>query len=193
MLPDNTLSTTPMPSQFIGARASVFPDRIDYMEGPIALRDPNKGLEYQIWTAEAVADFVEDWIELSAPNTQPVRIYTGDGITEVSLAFDQNGAPVVAFIEAGTAKLLWYDASLNDYVTTALAGNIANVRVALDDIRPSQALVSGVIMAYLKDGKLHYRQQRDRYGVERLLDNRVWNALIRIGRGANYRFQFQVV
>ena len=193
MLPDNTLSAEPVPGQFLGARASVFPDKIDYIEGPIQLSNANEGLEYQIWTAEALADFVEDSIYLSAPNTPPIRIYTGNGITEVSLAFDHAGAAVVAFIEAGVAKLLWYDSVVNDYVVSIINGNVTNVRVALDDLRRSQAKNSDVILAYLKNGQLHYRQQRDRYEVEMLLDSRVWNALIRIGRGDNLRFQFQVV
>lgn len=191
-LPENVLSTTAVPSAFIGARAVVYPGLVDYMDGGVAIQDPSRGLDFQVWAAAVKSNFVEDWIELSAPNTPAFTVYTGIGITEVSLSFDQNMQPAIAFVEAGTAKLTWYDTTVAEMVVTEIPGNVSNPRVALDDIRPSQSAVSDIILAYLKDGALYYRQQRDRYTIERTLDPGPWSALIRTGMGSNYRFQFQV-
>ena len=192
-LPDNILSSEPVPGYFLGARAQVFPDYIDYMDGGVAIQDPSLGLDYQVWTAEIVKDILEDNIMLSAPTFPATSIYTGDDITEVSLAFDQNMQPAVAFVEAGVAKLLWYDTTVSDLVVTVIPGNVKNPRVALDDTRQFNLANSDIILAYIKDGALYYRQQRDRYQIERQLNSGPWIALKRIGMGSGYRFQFQVV
>lgn len=192
-LPDNRLSTEPVPGYFLGARAQVFPDYIDYMDGGVGIQDPSLGLNYQTWTAEIVEDIVEDRIVLSAPTYPATAIYTGDDITEVSLAFDQNMQPAVAFMEAGVAKMLWYDTTIQELVVTEIPGNVSHPRVAFDDTRSFNLANADVILAYIRDGALYYRQQRDRYGIERQLSSGPWIALVRIGIGSGYRFQFQVV
>lgn len=192
-LPEDKLSSTPAPGYFLGARAQVFPDYIDYMDGGVALNDPSLGLNYQTWTAEIVEDIIEDRIMLSAPTFPPQAIYTGDDITEVSLAFDQNMQPAVAFMEAGVAKLLWYDTTASEMVVTVIPGNVTHPRVALDDNREFNRVNSDIILAYIRDGALYYRQQRDRYAIERQLSSGPWIALKRIGMGSGLRFQFQVV
>jgi len=192
-LPGDALSSTPVPGYFLGARAQVFPDYIDYADGGVGIQDPSLGLDYQVWTAEIVEDIIEDRIMLSAPTFPPQAIYTGDDITEVSLAFDQNMNVCVAFVEAGMAKLLWYDTTVNQLVVTELGAGVSHPRVALDDSREFNRANSDVILAYIKDGALYYRQQRDRYQIERQLSSGPWIALVRIGMGSALRFQFQVV
>lgn len=192
-LPDNRLSSVPLPGYFLGARAQVFPDYIDYMDGGVAIQDPSLGLDYQVWTAEIVSDVIEDNIMLSAPTFPATSVYTGNDITEASLAFDQNMQVVVAFVEAGVAKLLWYDTTVSGLVVTEIPGNVTHPRVALDDNREFNRANSDIILAYIKDGALYYRQQRDRYAIERQLSSGPWIALVRIGMGSTLRFQFQVV
>lgn len=192
-LPQNQLSSVPLPGYFLGARAQVFPDYIDYADGGVGIQDPSLGLDYQVWTAEIVEDIVEDRIVLSAPTHPATTVYTGDDITEVSLAFDQNMNVCVAFVEAGVAKLLWYDTTVQDMVVTELGAGVTHPRVALDDNREFNRSGSDVILAYIKDGALCYRQQRDRYSIERQLSSGPWIALVRIGMGSTLRFQFQVV
>src|SRR5690606_37393113 len=192
-LPHNRLSSEPLPGYFLGARAQVLPDYIDYMDGGVERHGPSLGLNYQTWTAEIVEDIVEDRIMLSAPTFPPQAIYTGDDITVVSLAFDQNMQPAVAFVEAGMAKLLWYDTIVSDMVVTSVPGNVSHPRVALDDTRQFNLANSDIILAYIKDGALYYRQQRDRYQIERQLSPGPWIALKRIGMGSGFRFQYQVV
>lgn len=192
-LPLNQLSSEPVPSFFVGARAQIFPDYIDYMDGGIGIQDPSLGLEYQVWTAEIIKDIVEDNIMLSAPTYSAQSIYAGNDITGVSLAFDLNMQLCVAFIEAGITKLLWYDTSVAALVVTEIGPDITHPKVALDDLRGINSANADIILAYIKGGALYYRQQRDRYTIERQLDSGPWIALKRIGRGSNYRFQFQVV
>lgn len=192
-LPDNRLSSEPVPGYFLGARAQVFPDYIDYMDGGVAIQDPSLGLDYQTWTAEIVSDVLEDNIMLSALTFPATSVYTGDDITEVSLAFDQNMNVCVAFVEAGVAKLLWYDTTVSELVVTEIGSEVTHPRVALDDNREFNRANSDIILAYIKDGALYYRQQRDRYAIERQLSSGPWIALKRIGMGSGYRFQFQVV
>lgn len=192
-LPQNQLSSEPLPGYFLGARAQVFPDYIDYADGGVGIQDPSLGLDYQVWTAEIVEDIVEDRIVLSAPTHPATTVYTGDDITEVSLAFDQNMNPVIAFVEAGVAKLYWYDTLVGEQAVTAIPGGVTHPRVALDDNREFNRANSDVILAYIKDGALYYRQQRDRYQIERQLSSGPWIALVRIGMGSTLRFQFQVV
>lgn len=188
-LPQNQLSSEPMPGYFLGARAQIFPDYVDYMDGGVGIQDPSLGLDYQTWAAE----IVENRIMLSAPTFTETPIYTGDDITEVSLAFDQNMQVCIAFVEAGMAKLLWYDTIVHELVVTELGAGVSHPRVALDDSREFNRTGSDVILAYIKDGALYYRQQRDRYGIERQLSSEPWIALVRIGMGSTLRFQFQVV
>lgn len=188
-LPGDALSSEPLPSYFLGARAQIFPDYVDYMDGGVDIQDPSLGLDYQTWAAE----IVENRIMLSAPTFPETPIYTGDDITEVSLAFDQNMQVCIAFVETGMAKLLWYDTIASQLVVTELGAGVSHPRVALDDNREFNRTGSDVILAYIKDGALYYRQQRDRYGIERQLSSGPWIALVRIGMGSTLRFQFQVV
>ena len=188
-LPQNQLSSEPMPGYFLGARAQIFPDYVDYMDGGVSIQDPSLGLDYQTWKAE----IVENRIMLSAPTSPETPIYTGDDITEVSLAFDQNMQVCIAFVETGIAKLLWYDTIASQLAVTVLGAGVSHPRVALDDSREFNRTGSDVILAYIKGGALYYRQQRDRYGIERQLSSGSWIALVRIGMGSTLRFQFQVV
>lgn len=186
MLPGNTLSSIPSPAPFIGARALPVTGLVDYEDGGIAIQDPSKGLMYQIWRARVLGND----LVLDAPSVEPVAIYSGEDITEVSLAFDQNMRPTVAFVEAGEAKLLWYDSAVPGQVITTLASDVQDPRVSLDDKRQSQLAVSDIILGYLRDGKLYCRQQRDRFQIERLLDEGPHVGLIKIGMNRGLRLQF---
>ncbi len=192
-LPDDTLSSEPLPGYFLGARAQAFPDYVDYMDGGVAIQDASLGLNYQTWTAEIVSDVIEDNIMLSAPTSPPQSVYAGQDITEVSLSFDQHMNICIAFVEQGVAKLLWYDTTVSQLVVTSLGADVTHPKVALDDSREFNRAGSDVILAYIKDGALYYRQQRDRFEIERQLSSGPWIALKRIGIGAGLRFQFQVV
>src|SRR5690606_40837110 len=124
-LPDHVLSVVPVASQFSGSRALPVTGLVDYEVGGVALHNPSKGLLYQTWRARVLG---QD-ILLGAPNTPEFVVYAGSAtITEVSLAFDQNMRPTIAFVECGRAKLLWYDSAIPGETVTELAADVITDR-----------------------------------------------------------------
>ncbi|WP_444931500.1 hypothetical protein ACJJIF_06910 [Microbulbifer sp. SSSA002] len=187
-LPENSLSTLAISAPFVGGAALPVRDITDYETGGIAIRDSSEGLQYQVWRARILNDGTD--IVLDAREVDEFTLISGSDITEVSLAFDRNMYPVIAYVEAGTAKLNWYDSSAAEQVTTDWPG-IITPRVTLDDKRQLQSAASDVIFAYLKDGHLYYRQQRDRFETEYLLQADVdSDGLIKIGMNRQHRLQF---
>lgn len=188
MLPQDVLSDQSVEAPFIGGRALPVKNEVDYETGGVAIQDPSKGLNYQVWRARILNDKTQ--IVVDAENVGEAVLVTGFNITEVSLTFDQNMQPVVAYVEDRQAKMLWYDATIPSNVTLNLTGAITP-RVSLDDKRDNQSLASDVILAYLRDGSLYQRKQRERYDTERLLAANINKpGLIKIGMNTKLRFQF---
>ncbi|MFP5422464.1 MAG: hypothetical protein ACLGID_13485 [Gammaproteobacteria bacterium] len=188
MLPDNVASSIPIPAIFTGARAYAVSKKIDYEDGPIALQDPSQGLVYQRWLARLVGDDVL----LSAPNTPEYASFTAIGMTEFSFTFDQNARQVVAYVQNGEAKLYWFDSSIPGYTTTNFGLGFINPRVTLDDKRSLATQgyqTNDVILAYIRDNNLYWRQQRDRFTIERLWQSGVPAGLIKIGFSRQLRLQ----
>lgn len=189
MIPQQRIQPLASPAAFLGARASAdigWP--LDYEDGGIALQDPSAGLLYQQWTGRLLDGTT---ITLQGSNMEsPTTWLTGAGITEFSFTFDQNMKPAVAFVEGGVAKLNWFDVTVNQQVTTSFGDSVKNPRVSLDDKHRLASATSDVIFAYLRNGNLYYRQQRDRYLVEYPLATFVAGRLNKIGMNVKNRFQF---
>lgn len=166
---------------------------IDYELGGIALQDPTSGLEYQEWTLELVGNDVTIYPS-SSPGSSQV-LFTATGINQVSLAFDQNMRPVVAYVAHGQAKLWWYDTVPQQVVTTTLDPDVRSPVVSLDDKRQSAFSRSDVLLFYCRGPQLMYRQQRDRYNTERLLKSFPGNqiSIRRAGMSTRWRMQIEVV
>ncbi len=163
-----------------------YTDTCDFEEGPIHLQDPSQGLQYQIWRARIVADTVY----ITSATTPETPVITVRGIQEVSLAFDQNARSVVLYLVQGNMWLYWHDPTIQQYTHTLLETGVISPRASLDDKREMQRDNSEIILAYVKDGNLYYRGQRDRYQIPYLLQTGVAGRLMRIGMNINYRFQF---
>lgn len=188
MLPGNTLSSQPVSAPFNGGRALPVKAVVDYETGGVALGDPSRGLQVQVWRARIVENNTA--IVLDAEQVAATTLITGNDITEVSLSFDGNMRPVVAYVDGGIPKLYWYDSQQASQVTTEFPG-IITPRVGLDDKRVLQSSVRDVIFAYLRNGNIYMRQQRDRYQIEYLLQANVGSpGLIKIGMNRQLRFQF---
>lgn len=199
MIPNHSLSTVPMVSAF------QYPDNIpvynttDYQLGGIGLSDPSEGLEVQVWFLEISGPVTNNNIVVSAPNTQPIILLSAPNVTEVSLAFDENMKPAVAYVSQGNPYFWWYDATIPGYAIIDLPAGITNPRCTLDDKRPTEINLglSDIILAYLNNGSLCYRQQRDRYTIEYVLYNDI-NVLIpspvlnKVGMNTIERLQFQI-
>lgn len=192
-LPDDVLSTTAEPTRFFGARAGATSNTIDYEDGGIAINDPSQGLLYQRWRARLFrSGEIDSAVWLDAPDVPEFEWLTVPGMTEISFSFDANMRPAVTYVANGAAFLNWFDSVPGQYVTTPLAADVTTPRVSLDDkrfIASEGYQLSDVILAYVRAGNLYYRQQRDRYGIERLLAEGV-TPLIKIGMSRGLRFQF---
>lgn len=192
-LPNNALSASPAPSNFVGARALPTSKIVDYEDGGIAIQDTSKGLMYQRWRALLINPGRSDsYVQLDAESVSPFTLISLPGITEISISFDQLMRPTIAYVQSNIAFLRWYDSSVSDYVTTEIGAGIITPRVALDDKRFAATngyQTNDIVLAYIKAGDLYYRQQRDRYSIERLLKIGV-KPLIKVGFSRGLRFQF---
>ena len=187
MIPEMRLSTTAQPA------ALLLPDQQPSLttaraRGGVALNDPSQGLDVQTWTLDTDGTSVTIRGEEGPPDT----LFTAARVTEVSLAFDQNMRPFVAFVDIDGAKYRWFDSVDSTIKITPIGAGVVNPRCCLDDFRPSQTNASDIILAYVRDGALYFRAQRDRYTVEYPLGLR-GQGLNFVGMGVNLRLQFEVI
>lgn len=189
MMPSNSLSSTAVASRFAGARAKSITKLLDYEDGGIAIQDPSAGLLYQAWRARLINDKV--WVD--APNTEEFVMFSAPGMTEISLTFDQSMRPALAYVQDGISKIWWYDSGVDRMVITEIGAGIITPRITLDDKR---VIASGnnqnndIILAYVRDEKLCFRQQRERFLVERVLASGIKTGLIKVGLNRQLRLQF---
>lgn len=184
-MPGNVLSSSPVPSAFIGARALASFEKVDYEEGPIAIQDVSQGLQAQRWRMRLIeGDF---W--LGAPNVPEFIAYTAPLSSEVSFTFDQLGRLVLAYVQAGQPKLYWFDSSAPGFVVTDLPIDAITPRVILDDKRFTQVQISDVILQYVRGGRLKMRMQRDRFLIEYDLSEGPWTAISKLGFNRGLRLQ----
>lgn len=173
MLPGHVLSTTLQYGNFLYPDYLYTDGLVDYELGGKGLSDASTGLMVQVWTATLVGVPGEAGtsVHVSAPNTPDTLLFQRDGITEISLAFDQNMKPFIAFVAAGQATFWWYDATLPGQKFTDLPVGSSSPKCTLDDKRNLQTLAgtSDILITYIKDDNLYYREQRDRYTIEYLL------------------------
>jgi hypothetical protein len=121
-----------------------------------------------------------------------VLILTAPQVESVSLAFDANMNPTIAYMEAGVCKLRWFDSTVSQMVTTTFPG-VTSCQCTTDDKRQARLGVEDVIFAYVRDAGLYYRQQRDRYTIEYLLKSPVLGQISRLGMNTKTRLQFELI
>ncbi len=187
MIPLQRLSTTVVPAEFLTPDDIEAPSSlVDHELGGVGLNDASQGLRVRNWRLRLVGNDVR----INADGVSEVTLFTRSGITELSLAFDQNMRPYVAFVENGQSVLRWYDTLAEQQVFLELAEGTVTPRVCLDDKRPLQVGASDVILAYVLGNNLYFRAQRDRFEIEYLLKADVGGRIIRVGMNRNYRLQF---
>lgn len=166
-LPLNEFSSTPAPSLFLAPDGRLRLSLLaDYELGGVDLFDASQGLMVQVWEARVVGGTtIQVKPEAGATWTD---VTTDTAITEVALAFDQNMRPVVAYVAGGVAKMYWFDSIPATFVTTSFSGASSPV-VTMDDKRALEMLSNDVLLFYIRSGTVYYRQQRDRFTIERSL------------------------
>lgn len=171
MIPENTIASPPHVSGFSYPVKQPGDLLVDWELAGVALNDPSQGLAVKLWTLEALYNEttgLQD-VTVSAPGVVPTVLFSGAGITEVALAFDQNMNPFVAYMQSGAPKIYWYDPIIPGMTTTALAAGCYDLRACLDEKRAFNVAESDIVLSYIRAGNLCVRYQRDRYGVEYVL------------------------
>lgn len=193
MLIDNIASSRPIYGAFL------VPDKtdelVDYEQGGVDLLDTSQGLQVKLW----MCYYKDGWIKITSDNITH-NLAQVDHVKHLSLAFDFNMHPAVTYtveVIEGNSKyqetyLYWYDTAQAQQVTTKYGRDYQNPQLSLDDHRLVQSANADIILAYIKNNNLYYRQQRDRFLVERLLQENIdpHLKLKQIGLSTKNRFEF---
>lgn len=171
MIPDDRLSDLPVEDHWLPPDDEEPMLLVDKEQGGIGLNDPSLGLDTQTWTLRYFP--VTGEVTIEAPNTPQTVLFTRLFISEVSLAFDLNMNPFVAFVESGNAKYWWYDPALPGTIFSSLPAGSLTPRCCLDDKRQSQtgSGTNDILLFYVHDAKLKMRYLRDRFSVEYTMMN----------------------
>jgi len=199
MIPGKTLVQPPEWNLYIPPKDQVATFLTDECLGGIGLSDASQGLQVQTWYGEVQGTDANTAVYLSSATQPWIAQVTAPYISWMRFTFDQNMHPVINFITNGVSKYLWWDPTVPGNVITNFPVVDARVSCSLDDTRLLQtdSGSSDVIMGYINNNNLCYRQQRDRYGIEYvLLDNvpsLIANPFVnKIGMNERWRLQFEV-
>lgn len=172
MIPQHSISSVILPEPFLPPGDLPVLPTFDYELGGIGLSDPSQGLMVQTWKVEIVDLGNGTGNAVISSTTQaPLVLFNLPDLTEISLAFDQNMKPFVAYVSQGNAGFWWYDATLPGTRFTALPIGAITPRCTLDDKRGTVISLglSDIIICYILNGNLYFRAQRDRYTIEYVL------------------------
>lgn len=186
MLPQSKLSTRVVPSAFLTPlRMSAL---VDYEWGGIMVQDPSKGLMYRMWTSLYESDVLT-----ISNGIQRYVLLRLSGITYHSFAFDQNMQPAVVYTTEDAVYYRYFDTVTGVFVTIELDSGCEYPQVTLDEHRANQLEVSDLILSYVREDKLYYRLQRDRYLIEHFVQDAPRRRLTQAGMTRNYRFRWRLV
>jgi len=189
MMQGDRLSSVPVPGAWIGAGALPSTRLLCLEDGPRGIQDPDAGASFQVWRGEVV----RNQCIISAPNQPAQVIYTGSDITDFSFTFDANARLCHCVTDGGVTRFFFFNTLTGQPDELTLPG-VTTPKCTLDDRRVTQTTEADVMLAYLKpDGGLYYRQQRDRFTIERLLAAGPFAALEKMYKSSTLRLQFEVV
>lgn len=189
MIPENNLSHRPIYGAFLVPEKAE--PLVDFERGGVDLLDTSQGLQVYIWKCY----YRDNWICID--NDIVIhKLISVENVKSLSLSFNFNMHPVIAYTVEREDKerstfLYWYDTGQAAQITTDYGVEYKTPQVSLDDHRLHQSANADIIFAYIKDDNLYYRQQRDRFLIERLLQEDVGDVeLTQIGMTTKNRFQF---
>lgn len=148
-------------------------------------------IDVRMWVAESTGGQV---VLYPADAPAQATVLAAVDASTVSLAFDQSGRPHLAYTLGGSCRLLWFDTLSNAYQTLTLAGASTPV-LTMDDKRLFASLANrnDILCFYIGSGGLCYRQQRDRFAVERVAAAGEGGAIVRAGLCADWRLRVETV
>lgn len=190
MMPNNRLSDVPIRSALLSPDSWETSSRLDFERGGIALANPSLGINAFDWKAWIDDDF-NFWINrVDLPDDNATFLFQQRDARNIRLAFDRNMNVAIAYQKYSNSYLYWFDSVPNAYVTS-LFGGASQPRLTHDDKRADALDTSDVLFFYMIGRSLRYRQQRDRYTIERTLASVPPDYEFEsVGMGLNNRLQF---
>lgn|SRR6185312_1154908 len=200
MFSPNTLSNpTPIYNPYLTPDNLPITNTTDWTLGGIGLQNPSQGLQAQNWYLEIRPNGLQGDFYISTSTIAPIYLFSRTNVTWGRLAFDQNMFPIISYVDVNGAGYYWYDPTSHSFAFVTMSSTVTFPCVTMDDKRsiPTRVGSNDVILAYLNNNNLCYRQQRDRYGTEYVLLTSVSNyipnpSLWRIGMNSGSRLQFEV-
>lgn len=159
--------------------------------GGFAINDGSKGRKTQRWVVywDAVASAIGVTDESGVLKLSVSRSYL---VTTVSMAFDANMNPAIAYQSSTGSHLYWYDSAASGYTTLTIADG-TSCRAGLDLIDNVLAAQSDILFAYIREENLYYRVQRERYATERLIGPAIPGGILyRVAPDKGGRLQFKI-
>jgi hypothetical protein len=167
-LPNYQFSSEPVLGQLLDPRNKDPVQLFSESLGPVALNDPSQGLEYQIWRVNLFRTLNgNSYVYLSSASYPETLIYSGLNIINVSLSFDQNGTWALSFEQDNIAKLYWFDTTIPGYSLLSFGTDSHRPQIFLDKTKYWNIAQSSIVLFYTKAGVLYYRDQSDRFTIER--------------------------
>lgn len=131
-------------------------------KGGTALGAAEFGINVQNWYG-----WLHDgWFYLRPEAGTWMQICATPDAVSATFAFDRNMDPVVCWNTRNDGAFIrYYDSSTSSYIVLAMP-YARTAMLCHDDTRDAQSSMSDVIVAYVSNGNLCYRTQRDRYTAE---------------------------
>lgn len=189
MFSESRMSTKPIEADYLVPDNFKYSRTEDYERGGLVLRNPYDGIDLKTWKF-----FIEDQTFIKLQRIDEDKIYTlfeGNEITEIKGSFDRNMNPCYIYKEGDFYFFLWFDTLSNKNVIEELGTEIKSPRIAHDDKRPIGKSYSDIIITYIKENKVYYRIQADRYQIEYLAFEGDFKDRIIISFGMNKSLRLQ--
>lgn len=187
-IPLNTFTVIPVHSQFMAPASDAYQAMIMRATGGTAIGDGSAGREIQLWTVKY------EGTNINVYNALGVLSFTMviPGVTSVCLAFDSNMAVTICYTKSDGSYLYFFNSQSGQFETLFLIG-VGACRVAVDKTSLFFNTNSDVLFVYSKAGVLYWRQQRDRYTIERTVGPiTAGQTLRRVGPNVENRLQIEM-
>lgn len=181
MMPENKLSTTSAGGRFLTPNR--YNKLVDYEWAGDDFYDTSSGMMSKLWTSK----YENNQVILYNDDVSYI-VLEESGIESLSFAFDYNMRYVLTYVKDGNVYLVWYNSVTQQHETLNFGDTYKDPQLALDEHRDVNSENADVIFAYIRDGLLRTRLQRDRYEIEYTHD--AYSDLVQIGMLNNYRFGF---
>lgn len=189
MIPNNAFTVSPIPGRFIEPYNLPVSPLSRACRGGIALNDASKGRNYQNWLVWYDSQAGIIYYGPQAVNLVAVGSYAVAGVTQVSLAFDNNMNPLLAWLDATGAHIRYFSGASSSYQIINVNG-ASSCLVCVDDARDFSNSISDAIFAYTMPTGLWYTYQRENYATARQASTSS-KKLLRMGMNVGSRFQFE--